>query len=87
MEAVNSPEEEVVTMSKDELVDRLIATGVNGVSSSYGHEDKEIYTGFLALPMKEVASLWPFLNERVQIALLKEHHEVFMTWINGLANE
>jgi|TARA_R110001583_G_scaffold16234_34_gene66438 hypothetical protein len=80
-------EEEQSGMSEEELVSRLIAMGVNAASSSYDNADKEIYTGFLALPLKSKASLWLHLNDRVRLALLTSHHDEFMTWIDGVSDE
>lgn len=78
--------EEVETYSRQELVCRLIAVGVNSSHGSYGEEQKKLFEGFMNLPLIDVAPMWPFLNERVQVILLKAHHEEFMKWINSVGS-
>ena len=82
----NEDEKDTVSespLSRDDLIYKLISIGVNSSQSSYGNENKELYVAFLELPLVDVAPLWPYLSERVQIDVIKNNHEEFMKWINS----
>jgi hypothetical protein len=85
--AESNPHLEVVQeeepLTKDEILNYLIAIGVNACNRSYDAAQKEMRKGFLTMPLKEIAPTWDHLEDQVKIAVITEHVEEFKAWVNG----
>lgn len=75
------PEEEV--MSKEDVINFLIATGVNNCNRSYENVHKEMRSSFISMPLKEIAPTWDHLDDAVRVAVINAHIDEFKAWINN----
>jgi hypothetical protein len=87
MSAVESVPLEIVeeeeVMSKEEVLNFLIAIGVNTCNRSYDLEQKELKSSFLEMSLKNIAPTWDKLDDAVKIAVLDAHIDEFKVWVNG----
>ena len=75
------PEEEV--MSKEDVLNFLIATGVNNCNRSYENVHKEMRMSFINMDLKEIAPTWDHLDDAVKVAVINSHIDEFRAWINN----
>jgi len=75
--------EEVEVMSKEEVLNFLIAIGVNTCNRSYDTDHKELKSSFLEMSLKDIAPTWDNLDDAVRIAVLNAHLDEFKAWVNG----
>ena len=75
------PEEEV--MSKEDVLNFLIATGVNSCNRSYDNVHKEIRNSFINMNLKEIAPTWDHLDDTVRVAVINAHLDEFKAWVNN----
>jgi len=84
---VESPHLEVVesepSLTKDEVLNMLIAIGVNTCNRSYDQDQKDLKTSFLEMPLGDIAKSWDHLEDAVKISVVDIHAEEFKAWING----
>ena len=87
MSVVNSVPLEIVeeeeTLNKEEVLNYLIAIGVNTCNRSYDTVHKQMKESFLAMPLKEIASSWDHLDDAVKISIIDSHVDEFKSWVNG----
>jgi hypothetical protein len=74
-------EEEVV--SKEEVLNFLVAIGVNTCNRSYENHHKEMKNKFLEMDLKEIAPCWDHLDDSVKICVITQHSDEFKSWVNG----
>ena len=75
--------EEVEVMSKEEVLNFLIAIGVNTCNRSYDTDHKELKSSFLEMSLKDIAPTWDNLDDAVRIAVLNAHLDEFKAWVEG----
>ena len=75
--------EEVEVMSKEEVLNFLIAIGVNTCNRSYDTDHKELKSSFLEMSLKDIAPTWDNLDDAVRIAVLNAHLDEFKAWVDG----
>ena len=75
--------EEVEVMSKEEVLNFLIAIGVNTCNRSYDTDHKELKSSFLEMSLKDIAPTWDNLDDAVRIAVLNAHLDEFKACVNG----
>jgi hypothetical protein len=84
---VEAPHLEVVeeepSLTKDEVINVLIAIGVNTCNRSYDTEHKGLKNSFLEMPLSDIAKSWDHLEDAVKISIINSHAEEFKAWING----
>ena len=87
MSAVNSVPLEVVeeeeAMDKESVLNYLIAIGVNTCNRSYDASHKQMKEYFLAMPLKEIAPSWDYLDDAIKISVINDHIDEFKAWIGG----
>ena len=87
MSAISSVPLEVVSeeegMNKEDVLNYLVAIGVNTCNRSYDNTHKEMKDSFLAMPLKEIAPSWDYLDDAVKISIVNTHSDAFKSWING----
>ena len=87
MSAVESVPLEVVeeeeVLSKEEVLNFLVAIGVNTCNRSYDHTHKQMKDSFLEMPLKEIAPTWDLLEDAVKISVINAHSEEFKRWVDG----
>lgn len=74
-------EEEVI--STDEILNRLVALGVNHSHRSYGDENKKLCAAYFALNLSTIANSWDMLEDVVKVKVVDEHSDEFKAWIGG----
>ena len=74
-------EEEVMT--KEEVLNMLVAIGVNSCSRSYEASHKELRVSFLNMSLKDIAPTWDHLDDGIKVAVVSAHSDEFKAWING----
>ena len=83
---VESPHLEVVeeepSLTKAEVLNMLIAIGVNTCNRSYDNAHKDLKASFLEMPLKDIAKSWDHLEDAVKISIVSSHAEDFKAWIN-----
>ena len=75
------PEEEV--MSKENVLNFLIATGVNNCNRSCENPHKEMRNLFINMPLSEIAPTLDHLDDAVKVAVINAHIDEFKTWVNN----
>ena len=75
------PEEEA--MRKEDVLNFLIAIGVNTCNRSYDTAHKEMKDNFLAMSLKEIAPTWEHLDDNVKISIITIHADEFKVWVNN----
>jgi hypothetical protein len=87
MSAANSVPLEIVEeeeiMNKEDVLNYLIAIGVNTCNRSYDTAHKQMKESFLAMPLKEIAPSWDYLDDAVKISIINNHIDEFKSWVNG----
>ncbi len=75
--------EENQPASKEDVLNFLIASGVNACSRAYGQEHKDMRDAFISMDLKSIAPTWNHLDDNVKIAVINAHYEDFSAWINS----
>ena len=75
------PEEEV--MSKEDVLNFLIATGVNNCNRSYENPHKEMRNLFINMSLSEIPPTWDHLDDAVKVAVINAHIDEFKTWVSN----
>ena len=74
-------EEEVMT--KEEVLNMLVAIGVNSCNRSYEASHKELRESFLNMSLKDIAPTWDHLDDPIKVSVVSAHADEFKAWING----
>jgi len=74
-------EEEVI--STDEILNRLVALGVNHSHRSYGNEHKELCDAYFSCNLSTIANSWDMLEDAVKVKVVDKHSDEFKAWIGG----
>ncbi len=84
---VEAPHLEVVeeepSLTKDEVINILIAIGVNTCNRSYDTVHKDLKNSFLEMSLKEISKSWDHLEDAVKISIINNHAEEFKAWVSG----
>ena len=70
-------------MSKEEVMNYLIAIGVNNCHRGYDNNLKELRDSFLNMSLKDIAPTWDHLDDSIKVSVVNAHADEFKAWING----
>ena len=73
-------------MTREEVINYLVASGVNGLYNSYNNEDKIYIKSFYELPIADIAPMWDILSDAVKLGILTEHMSEFTAWMKDVPN-
>ena len=74
---------EETSLSEEDILNYLVAMGVNSSYRKYDPEGKEMYSSYLNLPLKTISKSWERLDSQVKLAVIDANQELFLNWING----
>jgi len=84
---VEKPSLEVVkeeeSMTKEEVLNCLIAIGVNSCNRSYEASHKDLKESFLNMALKDIALTWNHLDDTIKIQVITAHSNEFREWIES----
>jgi hypothetical protein len=75
--------EEEVVPTKEEVLNFLVAVGVNTCNRSYDATHKQMRDSFLEMPLRDIAPTWDALEDNVKVSVINAHQEEFKSWVNG----
>jgi|7_EtaG_2_1085326.scaffolds.fasta_scaffold00324_7 hypothetical protein len=87
LEVVASEEAEAERMSDSELLNNLIAMGVNSCTRSYDATQKRLKETFVEMELCKIAPTWDLLNNEIKIEVVNTHSDEFKAWISGERHE
>lgn len=70
-------------MIEEELINIMIAFGVNSLIRRYDPESKDMYHSYLNLPLHFIAGSWDHLDDNVKIAIINSNIDSFKEWVAG----
>ncbi len=79
--SIETADEVGTLLNKEEVINSLIAIGVNQIYRSYDDSQKELYNQFLNAKLSFIAPCWSALNDQVKIDVLSAHEEEFINFV------
>ena len=70
-------------MSKEQVINMLVAIGVNSCNRSYDNTHKELRQSFIEMPLSEIADVWDHLEDAVKVSVINQHSDEFKAWVTG----
>lgn len=75
---------EVIAKTEEDrrdIINKIIACGVNSLSESYGENDKELMRRFISQHFEDIIPCWGMLTEKVQFSIFKLHIDSFKAFM------
>lgn len=85
-EATNLELIEEEAISEKEVVNYLVAIGVNSSRRSYDGDGKTMYEAYVNLPLSSIVDSWDHLDQNVKLAILDIRSEQFKAWAKESAD-
>lgn len=80
-EATNLELIEEESISEQEVLNYLVAVGVNSSRRSYDGEGKAMYESFVSLPLSSIMDTWDRLDQNVRLSVIEAHIDDFKKWV------
>ena len=75
------------TLSEQDVLNYLIAVGVNSSRRSYDGEGKTMYESFINLPLHSIIDTWDNLDQNVKLSVIEAHIDSFKRWVVESCND
>lgn len=76
-------QEEEVLYSTDEILNRLVALGVNNSHRGYNKEHADLCEQFFSCELSTIARSWDMLEDTVKVKVVNNHSDEFKAWVGG----
>lgn len=74
------------SISEQDVINYLVAVGVNNSRRSYDGESKTMYESYIGLPLSSIIKTWDLLDQNVKLAVVEAHIDEFKAWIEEGSN-
>lgn len=75
--------EEEALLSTEEILNRLVALGVNNSHRGYNQEQVALCEQFYSCELSTIARSWDLLEDGVKVKIVNKHSDEFKAWIGG----
>ena len=75
--------EEESLLSTDEVLNRLIALGVNHSHRGYNQNQVALCEQFYSCDLSIIALSWDMLEDGVKVKIINKHSDEFKAWVGG----
>ena len=70
-------------MKEEDLINIMVAFGVNSLIRRYDSESQDMYHSYLNLPLHFISGSWDHLDDHVKIAVVNSNIDSFSEWVAG----
>lgn len=70
-------------IDESELINIMVAFGVNGLYRRYDQDAKDLYNSYLKLPLHAIVGSWDHLDDHVKISVIQNNYDSLKAWISG----
>lgn len=77
--------DEVKTLTREEILNSLIAHGVNSINSSYSYrsDGNNLMSSFVEMPLSEFRGTWKYLDKNVKVKIIDKNEDLIFSILDG----